>query len=252
MLHKNTYLQITEHLAQYGVFCKSFRPNNNGDDDSSSYPSCFISAAWGDMDIEFRLVACVHDSSANILGIKFQPDLNNRDEKVFFSITVMSEYENFIHDYMHKHGFYKDLSFIYAINYNLPMNTDYTIIVGPDTLFLMTGHFIYTSAGYVINDHSERPLVHLSADIMSPRYDYFKQEKLIMKLQHDGITIVSLELKPAIKDKDAIKLKLFQSLVLYYMSKTGFKIDNLEIDDILALSYDDLVRQITLQKMVDI
>lgn len=132
------------------------------------------------------------------------------------------------------------------------MRTDYTIMVGPETLFFMTGHFVHTPTGYVVDNHSERPVVTLSAHIVSPCYSYFKREALIMNLQHDGTTIWPYKSNPNIKTRDDIRLKLFQSLVLHYMAKTGFQIDGLSQDEMLALSYDDLVDVITLQKMVDI
>lgn len=131
------------------------------------------------------------------------------------------------------------------------MRTDYKIIVEPDILFLMTGHLVYTPTGYVIDSHSERPMVKLLTNIASPPYNYLKREAFVMHLQHDGTTISPYK-HPEIKTRADIRLKLFQSLVLHYMNKTRFKIDGLSQDEMLALSYDDLVNVITLQKMVDI
>ena len=73
-----------------------------------------------------------------------------------------------------------------------------------------------------------------------------------LKIQKNGYRISYGYNFIPIDEIEPLRLKIFQELFLYHMEKTKFKMNVVEIDEMLLLNYDDLIAYITVQKMADI
>lgn len=249
MLSTDAKNQIINKLAEYNIICKHFTCIVALE---KSYPDYVISATLNGIGISLKLISCVLDPSANILGIKLSPDGIIQDENVSFTVSLHPNDLSIVnHQIKHKYV-EQQLALVADINKEFPFNVDYQVALYYESFCLLTGTFSYEDFKYDINTIAENPSFLVGAFIENFSSQFKCKGQLLLRVRqngdhstYDGICVKN-------RNIEDLKLRLFRELLFYHMKKTKFKLNTLTIDEISSLSYTDLLNYITVQKMVDI
>ena len=249
MLTSDSKSKIIDELAKSDIICTGFIEIVSM---KESYPNYNISAIFEGHEITLKLMSCVLDKSYNILGMKLEPDGKNRDEIVNFSVSLQGDNLHIFNNFIQNKYLEQELNEVDKINKDFPFDVDYEIALFYDSFCFVTGTMVYVDRCYELKTISNYPTFTVGAYAHNPTAAYYSKGKLLLKFHKNGYRISYNYMFTPIDDIKPLRLKLFQELFLYYMDKTKFKINVLEMDEMLLLNYDDLIAYITVQKMVDI
>lgn len=249
MLTRETQTKIIDELANYNIICTSFIEVVSM---KASYPHYNISATFEGHVISLKLMSCVLDKKYNHLGMKLEPDGNNKDEIVNFSVVLQGEDLQIFNNFIQNKYLEKELTEVARINKDFPFDVDYEVALFYDTFCFVTGTLGYDGRCYELKTISNYPTFTISAYAHYPTATYYSKGKLLLKFHKNGYRIAYNYMFTPIDEVEPLRLKIFQELFLYYIEKTKFKMNVIEMDEILLLDYDDLIAYITVQKMADI
>lgn len=249
MLNTEAKTKIIEQLVDYGFSIRSFIAVVSLQE---SYPHYNISTIFEGQSVTLKLMSCVLDKSYNVLGMKLEPDGNNRDEIVNFSVSIKTEDLHIFNNFVRNRYLEQELIEVNKINNDFPFDVDYEVALFYETFCLVTGTVVYDNHHYALKSLSNYPTFNVGVYAHTPTASFYSKGKSLLKLQKNGYRIAYNYNFIPVDDMKPLRLKLFQELFLYHIEKTKFKMDVVAKDEMLLLDYDDLLAYITVQKMVDI
>lgn len=249
MLNTEAKTKIIEQLVNYGFDIRSFIAVVSL---KESYPHYNIFTLFEGKEVTLKLMSCVLDKSYNVLGMKVEPDGNNRDEIVNFSISVKPDDLHIFNNFVRNKYLEQELIEVNKINNDFPFDVDYEVALFYETFCLVTGTLVYDNQHYALKSLSHYPTFTIGVYAHTPTASFYSKGKSLLKIQKNGYRISYGYNFIPIDEIEPLRLKIFQELFLYHMEKTKFKMNVVEIDEMLLLDYDDLIAYITVQKMADI
>lgn len=249
MLNNEAKTKIIAKLEAYGFSIRSFIAIVSL---KESYPHYNISTIFEGKEVTLKLMSCVWDKSYNVLGMKVEPDGNNRDEIVNFSISVQSDDLHIFNNFIRNKYLEQELIEVNKINNDFPFDVDYEVALFYESFCFVTGTLVYSHSHYELKSLSNHPTFNIGAYAHTPTAKFYSKGKSLLKLQKNEHRIAYNYNFIPVDDMLPLRLKLFQEFFLYHIEKTKFKMDVVTMDEMLLLDYDDLLAYITVQKMVDI
>jgi hypothetical protein len=249
MISTDAKNQIINKLREYNIICNRFMCVVALE---KSYPEYIISATLDDKKITLHLISCVHDKKANILGIKVVPDSDRTDEILSFSVSFAPDDLYAISESITNKYIEKELLEVDKINNDFPFKVDYQVALFYEFFCFVTGTLVYKSNSYDIMTLSEYPTCMVGAYAHNPTARFYSKGKLLLKFNKNGVNLTYNNVVIPCEYTETLRLKIFQELLFYYMDKTRFKMNIMSRDELILLSYDDLLRYINVQQMVDI
>lgn len=241
--------QIINKLREYDIICNSFMSVVALE---QSYPEYIISSILDGKEITLHLISCVHDKKANILGIKVVPDSDRKDEVLSFSVSIAPDDLYAISEHITKKYIEKELLEVDKINNDFPFKVDYQVALFYEFFCFVTGTLVYKTNAYEIMTLSEYPTCMVGAYAHDSKAKFYSKGKLLLKFNKNSINFTYNNVVIPCQYTETVRLKIFQELLFYYMDKTRFKMNIMSRDELILLSYDDLLRYINVQQMVDI
>jgi hypothetical protein len=249
MISTDAKNKIINKLSEYNIICNRFM---SVVDIRESYPEYIISASLDGKKITLHLISCVHDKKANILGIKVVPDSDRKDEVLSFSVSVAPDDLYAINDHITNKYIEKELLEVDKINNDFPFKVDYQVALFYEFFCFVTGTLVYNKNAYEIMTLSEYPTCMVGAYAHDSTAKFYSKGKILLKFNKNGINFTYNNVVIPCDYIEKLRLKIFQELLFYYMDKTSFKMNIMGRDELILLSYDDLLRSINVQQMVDI
>lgn len=249
MLNTEAKTKIIEQLVDYGFSIRSFIAIVSL---KESYPHYNISTIFEGKEVTLKLMSCVWDKSYNVLGMKVEPDGNNRDEIVNFSISVKPDDLYIFNNFIHNKYLEQELIEANKINNDFPFDVDYEVALFYENFCFVTGTLVYDEYHYALKSLSNYPTFNVGVYAHTPTASFYSKGKSLLKFQKNKYRIAYNNNFIPVNDMMPLRLKLFQELFLYHIERTKFKMDVVTMDEILLLDYDDLLAYITVQKMSDI
>ena len=249
MLSTDAKNQIISKLAEFNIICNHFTCIV---DLEKSYPDYVISATLHGIGISLKLISCVLDSSANILGIKLSPDGSNQGEIVSFTVSLHTNDLTIVNHHIKHKYVEQQLTLVAEVNKDFPFDVDYQVALYYESFCLLTGTLSYENFKYDIHTIADNPSFLVGAFIENFSSKFKCKGQLLLRVRQNGEYSTYDGISEKNRNIEDLKLRIFRVLLFYHMKKTTFRLNTLTIDEISSLHYADLLNYITVQKMADI